>query len=178
MSDHHVGSPVRLLVHRCSRGYPIYWLDICICSNLKLSLWGLLDCLTEVLVGDGLGGLEGEVDNGYVDCRNSEWHSGQFALTVGLYLIFNYTFKAGSTRPTALAAPVDEGMILTDAALPALQSFPPWAGPSTTNWVAVDAWTVVMSPSAMPKFSWSTFARGAKQLVVHEALDTMFMLAL
>jgi len=32
-----------------------------------------------------------------------------------------------------LAAPVDEGIILVEAALPALQSFPPFEGPSTTN---------------------------------------------
>ena len=37
-------------------------------------------------------------------------------------------------------------------------------------WVAVMAWTVVMRPSTMPKLSWMTLARGAKQLVVQEAL--------
>ena len=30
--------------------------------------------------------------------------------------------------------------------------------------------TVVMSPSTMPELSWMTLARGAKQLVVQEAL--------
>lgn len=50
------------------------------------------------------------------------------------------------TNPTALAAPVDDGIILAAAALPALQSFPPLAGPSTTNYVAVEAWTVVIRP--------------------------------
>jgi hypothetical protein len=51
----------------------------------------------------------------------------------------NYPFNSGSTKPTALAAPVDEGMILFPVALPALQSLPPYDGPSTTNWVAVAA---------------------------------------
>lgn len=45
----------------------------------------------------------------------------------------NFPFNSGKTKPTALAAPVVEGIILTEAALPALQSFPPLAGPSTTN---------------------------------------------
>lgn len=43
----------------------------------------------------------------------------------------NFPFKAGITAPTALAAPVVEGIKLAEAALPALQSFPPIAGPST-----------------------------------------------
>ena len=44
-----------------------------------------------------------------------------------------HTLRAGKTSPTALAAQVEEGIMLTDAALPALQSLPPTAGPSTTN---------------------------------------------
>lgn len=45
----------------------------------------------------------------------------------------NFPFNSGKTNPTALAAPVVEGIMLTEAALPALQSFPPLAGPSTVN---------------------------------------------
>lgn len=45
----------------------------------------------------------------------------------------NFPFNSGNTKPTALAAPVVEGMMLAEAALPALQSLPPLAGPSTTN---------------------------------------------
>lgn len=45
----------------------------------------------------------------------------------------NLPFKAGKTKATALAAPVVLGMMLAEAALPALQSFPPFEGPSTTN---------------------------------------------
>jgi len=37
------------------------------------------------------------------------------------------------TLPTALAAPVVDGMMLHPAALPALQSFPPLDGPSTVS---------------------------------------------
>jgi len=40
---------------------------------------------------------------------------------------------SGITNPTALAAPVVDGIMLAAAALPALQSFPPLAAPSTTN---------------------------------------------
>src|SRR5690606_34487023 len=43
--------------------------------------------------------------------------------------------------------------------------------PSTVNWVAVVACTVVISPSSMPNSSCSTLANGAKQLVVQEALE-------
>ena len=43
-------------------------------------------------------------------------------------------------------------------------------GPSTVFWVAVYACTVVMRPSSMPKLSLMTLARGARQLVVQDAL--------
>jgi len=45
----------------------------------------------------------------------------------------SFPFNSGNTNPTALAAPVVDGIIFVDAALPALQSFPPLAGPSTTS---------------------------------------------
>jgi hypothetical protein len=57
------------------------------------------------------------------------------------------------TLPTALAAPVEEGMMLPLTERPPRQSF--LEGPSTVFWVAVAACTVVISPSAMPKF-WCT----------------------
>merc|ERR1719411_2255813 len=84
----------------------------------------------------------------------------------------SFPFRAGSTFPTAFAAPVEEGMMFCDAHRPPRQSFPPREGPSTVSWVAVMAWTVVMSPSTMPNFSCTTFVSGAKQLVVQEALET------
>merc|ERR1719454_1977043 len=76
------------------------------------------------------------------------------------------------TLPTALAAPVEEGMMFADAQRPPRQSFPPRLGPSTVSWVAVIAWTVVIKPSTRVKLSWITFVRGARQFVVHDALET------
>jgi hypothetical protein len=83
----------------------------------------------------------------------------------------SFPLSEGITLPTALAAPVVEGIMFTEAALPALQSLPPLAGPSTGIWLIVMAWTVVMRPSAIPKLSLMTLATGAKQLVVHDAID-------
>ena len=45
----------------------------------------------------------------------------------------NFPLRDGITLPTALAAPVDDGITLHPAALPALQSFPPFDGPSTVS---------------------------------------------
>ena len=47
----------------------------------------------------------------------------------------SFPSSSGMTLPTALAAPVEEGMILPDAARPPRQSFR--EGPSTVFWVAV-----------------------------------------
>ena len=46
-------------------------------------------------------------------------------------------------------------------------------GPSTVFCVAVAAWIVVIRPRLMPKASLRTFEIGARQLVVHEALEMM-----
>merc|ERR1719244_862641 len=78
--------------------------------------------------------------------------------------------SSGMTLPTALAAPVDAGMMFWLAPRPSLHSLP--EGPSTVFWVAVMACTVLIRPSTMPKLSLMTLARGAKQLVVQEALLT------
>ena len=40
------------------------------------------------------------------------------------------------------------------------------------GWVDVAEWTVVIRPSSIPKWSCTTLARGARQLVVQLALDT------
>ena len=45
----------------------------------------------------------------------------------------NFPFNDGITFPTALAAPVEDGIMLHPAALPALQSLPPFDGPSTAS---------------------------------------------
>merc|ERR1719272_2677501 len=84
--------------------------------------------------------------------------------------------SAGMTLPTALAAPVEEGMMFWPAPRPPRQSLP--EGPSTVFCVAVVACTVVMRPSAMPYSSWMILARGARQLVVHEALERISCSAL
>merc|ERR1719291_741808 len=84
----------------------------------------------------------------------------------------NLPFTDGMTLPTALAAPVDEGMMFCDAQRPPRQSFPPREGPSTVSCVAVMACTVVMRPSTMPNLSWMTLVSGARQFVVQEAFET------
>ena len=60
--------------------------------------------------------------------------------------------SAGSTFPTALAAPVPEGMMLKQAPRPPRQSL--IDGPSTTCCVAVTACTVDIRPCLMPYSSW------------------------
>merc|ERR1719182_1058939 len=76
----------------------------------------------------------------------------------------------GYALATALAAPVDDGMMLAEAARPARQS--PFMLPSTVSCEAVAAWTVVMRPCLMPNFSLTTFTSGARPLVVHDAHET------
>ena len=79
----------------------------------------------------------------------------------------------GITFPTALAAPVEAGMMFPTMLRPERRSLP--EAPSTVFWVAVAEWTVVMSPSSMPKRLWITFARGARQFVVQDALEITSM---
>merc|ERR1719321_566950 len=79
--------------------------------------------------------------------------------------------------PTALAAPVADGMMLQAAARPPRQSLA--EGPSTVFWVAVYAWIVVIRPFSMPTPSFNkTFTRGAKQFVVQEAFETTCIVSL
>merc|ERR1719316_2538106 len=80
----------------------------------------------------------------------------------------------GYAFATALAAPVEDGMMLAEAARPARQSAP-FMDESTTAWEAVAACTVVMRPCLMPNFSLMTLTRGARPLVVHEAQETTFI---
>merc|ERR1719258_445642 len=82
--------------------------------------------------------------------------------------------RAGMTLPTALAAPVEAGMMFWPAPRPPRQSLPD--GPSTVFCVAVVACTVVIRPSAMPYSSWMILASGARQLVVHDAFESTLML--
>merc|ERR1719238_544820 len=82
-------------------------------------------------------------------------------------------FRAGSTLPTALAAPVEDGMMFWPAPRPPRQSLP--EGPSTVFCVAVVACTVVIRPWTMVYSSWMILASGARQLVVHEAFESTLM---
>jgi hypothetical protein len=79
-----------------------------------------------------------------------------------------YPLSSGITLPTAFAAPVEAGIMFWEAVLPSLHALA--LGPSTVFWVAVYACTVVIRPSSIPNLSLITFASGARQLVVHEAL--------
>merc|ERR1719353_2125146 len=76
----------------------------------------------------------------------------------------------GYALATALAAPVEDGMMLAEAARPARQS--PFIEPSTVSCDAVAAWTVVIRPCLIPHFSFSVFTSGARPLVVHDAHET------
>merc|ERR1719390_59325 len=82
-------------------------------------------------------------------------------------------FISGMTLPTALAAPVEDGMMFWPAPRPPRQSLPD--GPSTVFCVAVVACTVVIRPLTIPYSSWMILASGARQLVVHDALERMLM---
>merc|ERR1719401_1262097 len=74
------------------------------------------------------------------------------------------------TLATALAAPVEEGMMLPDAARPPRQSF--LDDPSTVGCEAVMAWTVVIKPLLMPKASLTALTIGANPFVVQDAHET------
>merc|ERR1719298_334080 len=80
----------------------------------------------------------------------------------------------GYAFATALAAPVEDGMMLAEAARPARQSAP-FIEPSTVSCDAVAAWTVVLRPCLLPNFSLIVFTSGARPLVVHEAHETTDM---
>src|SRR5207253_4646340 len=81
----------------------------------------------------------------------------------------SFLFSSGITTPTAFAAPVDDGMMFSRMPRPPRQSL--LDGPSTVFCVAVAACTVVIRPRLMPHLSCTTLANGARQLVVHEALE-------
>merc|ERR1719155_28110 len=86
-------------------------------------------------------------------------------------------FRLLITLPTAFAAPVDAGMMFSDAQRPARQSFPPRDGPSTVSWFAVIAWTVVIRPSTIPNLSLIAFAsrapRDGSRVLLGEHFDLL-----
>src|SRR5450830_255433 len=83
----------------------------------------------------------------------------------------SFLLSSGITTPTALAAPVLEGMMFSRMPRPPRQSL--LDGLSTVFCVAVAACTVVIRPRLMPQLSFSTLATGARQLVVQDALEMM-----
>src|SRR5215203_755609 len=83
----------------------------------------------------------------------------------------SFLLSSGMTLPTALAAPVEDGMMFSRMPRPPRQSL--FDGPSTVFCVAVAACTVVIRPRLMPHLSFSTLAMGARQLVVQLALEMM-----
>merc|ERR1712194_474176 len=80
--------------------------------------------------------------------------------------------RDGITFVTALAAPVEDGMMFPDAARPPRQSLR--EEESTTACVAVIACTVVIRASSIPNSSLIALTIGAKPLVVQDAHDTKF----
>src|SRR5438477_644661 len=83
-------------------------------------------------------------------------------------------FRCGSTRPTAVAAPVVVGIMLTAPARARRRSL---CGKSWMCWSLVYECTVDAKPRVIPKVSSRTFTVVARQLVVHDALETMRCLA-
>ena len=84
-------------------------------------------------------------------------------------------FSSGSTSPIARAAPVEVGIRLIAAARARRRSL---CGRSRMFWSFVYAWIVVMKPCSTVNASCSTFAIGATQFVVQEALETMWCASL
>src|SRR6516164_4244431 len=76
----------------------------------------------------------------------------------------NLPLSSGIILPTALAAPVLDGMIFAAAARPPHQSF--LEGPSTDFCVAGIACTVVIRPSTIPNLLCTTLARRARHFFV------------
>src|ERR1700733_12835334 len=82
--------------------------------------------------------------------------------------------SCGITSPIAFAAPVEVGTMFSAAARARRRSL---CGPSCRFWSWVYAWIVVIRPLTMPNSSLIALAIGARQFVVHEALEMMLCLA-
>src|SRR5215467_713221 len=110
------------------------------------------------LVLGGLGQSAGQSDHRDIGCWDPKRHSGPLAVEFGDYLAYGLGLR------------VLEGMIFVAAARPPRQSFS--EGPTTVFRIAVTACTVVIRPSTIPNLLCTTLARGARQFVVQEALET------
>merc|ERR1712023_563497 len=113
--------------------------------------------ISSYVVGFSSSHVRSTTDTSTVGTRN--------AIPVSLPFMTRYAFA------TALAAPVDDGMMFAEAARPARQSLP-FIELSTTTCEAVAAWTVVIKPCLMPNFSLMVLTIGARPLVVHDAHET------
>lgn len=144
---------------------------------LERTVGGLLDGSLDVVVTRRLLEANDEINNGDVERGNTEGETTMSRIPMSLQkskgryklTYVSLPLSEGMTLPTALAAPVEDGMMLLLTLRPPRQSL--FEGPSTVFWVAVVAWMVLMRPSTMPNLSWMTLARGARQLVVQEALE-------
>src|SRR6266850_6327387 len=86
----------------------------------------------------------------------------------------NLPLRSGMTSASALAAPVDVGMMLRPADRARRGSL--WAT-SRMRWSLVYEWIVFIRPRWIVSRSWTTFAAGARQFVVQLALLMMWWLA-
>jgi len=120
-------------------------------DSLHITFGGFLEGSLDFLSSAGLFGADRQIHKGDIwgwDLRKSGECSEHTLLQDMLQtkrkltrtaIPVSFPLRAGITFPTALAAPVLAGMRLLRADLPARQSLPPLAGPSTTNWLAVPA---------------------------------------
>ena len=76
--------------------------------------------------------------------------------------------SSGQHEADAPAAPVFVGIICCVAERARRRSL--WKT-SVSTWSFVYEWIVVIRPRTMPNVSCSTFARGARQFVVHDAFE-------
>ena len=79
---------------------------------------------------------------------------------------FEPALSSGKISPMAVAEPVVVGISDSDAARARRRSL---CGASTTVWVLVMSWSVVIEPWRMPMPSWMTLTTGARQFVVQDA---------
>ena len=116
----------------------------------------------DLFVARGFLDAHNKVDDGYVQCGHTECEvailgsKGKNKQTKDV----SFPLSEGMTLPTALAAPVEEGVMLLLTLHPPRQSL--CNGSSRVFRVAVVAWTVVIRPSMIPKLSCIILAIGAK----------------
>src|SRR5574341_184874 len=93
-----------------------------------------------------------------------------FAVGTRMAMPSSFPLSLGSTRPTAVAAPVVVGIMLTAAARARRRSL---CGKSCTGWSFVYECPVEAKPRLTPNASSSTFTVVARQFVVHDAFETI-----